>query len=53
MSIFAKLFGSNESQVKKYHPIVDQINDLATAVAHSEALPAQIYCSLSRLPSFV
>lgn len=26
MSIFTKLFGSNESQVKKYHPIVDQIN---------------------------
>ncbi len=32
MSIFSKLFGSNESQVKKYNPIVDQINDFEDAI---------------------
>ncbi|MCK4635417.1 MAG: preprotein translocase subunit SecA [Candidatus Moranbacteria bacterium] len=32
MSIFTKLFGSNESQIKKYNPIVEQINSLESQI---------------------
>ena len=33
MNIFKKLFGSNEREVKKLHPIVDQINDLENEIS--------------------